>query len=69
MSYQQQFGPSYVLKYCEPGKRPNTVRWAKRKVQSVQEAIDFMNANPDKAFLPASVFTNAWKPHVVAILG
>lgn len=60
---------SYILKYREPGKRPNTERWAKRKVQSVREAIEWMNANPDKAFLPAAVETNAWNPEIVAILG
>lgn len=61
--------PNYILKYREPGKRPNTERWAKRKVESVREATDWMNANKDKAFLPAFVETNAWKPETVAILG
>lgn len=60
---------NYLLKYREPGKRPNTERWAKRKVGSVQEATQWMNENKEKAFLPASVFTNAWKPQIVAILG
>lgn len=61
----------YVLKYREPGKRPNTERWATRKVESVDEAVQWMNANKDKAFLPASVETpgNQWtRPEVVAIL-
>lgn len=60
--------PRYVLHYYEPGKRPNTERQAKRDVNSVQEAIDFMNANKDTAFLPASVKTRAWSPEVIAIL-
>lgn len=61
--------PAYVLKYREPGKRANTERWATRKVFSTREAIEFMNANKDRAFLPAWVQTNAWKPEIVAILG
>lgn len=60
--------PRYVLKYREPGKRNGTERWAKRDVHSVQEAVDWMNANQDRAFLPASVLTRAWKPQTVAIL-
>ena len=60
---------SYNLKYREPGKRPNTERWAKRPVESVREAIAWMNEHKDVAFLPASVETNAWRPEVVAILG
>jgi hypothetical protein len=60
---------AYILKYREPGKRPNTDRWAKRKVESVREAINWMNANKEKALLPAAVETNAWKPETVAILG
>lgn len=59
---------NYILKYREPGKRPGTERWAKRKVQSVREAVDWMNQNKEVAFLPASVETNAWRPQVVAIL-
>lgn len=63
----------YRLHYREPGKRPGTERQAKPlPVDSVQEALDWMNANKDKAFLPASVMTpgNQWKrPTVVAILG
>lgn len=60
---------SYNLKYREPGKRPNTERWAKRPVESVRAAVAWMNENKERAFLPASVETNAWKPEVVAILG
>ena len=60
----------YLLKYREPGKRANTERWATRKVESVRAAIDFMNSNKERAFLPASVHTNSWRaPQVVAILG
>ena len=61
--------PRYVLHYYEPGKRANTERQAKRDVHSVQEAVEFMNANKARAFLPASVQTRSWKPSVVAILG
>jgi hypothetical protein len=57
-----------ILKFREPGKRAGTERWAKREVASVKDAIEFMNANKDKAFLPAFVETNAWKPKPVAIL-
>lgn len=60
---------SYLLKYREPGKRPNTERWSKRPVDSVRDAVDWMNQNQDKAFLPAVVTTKAWKLDVVAILG
>lgn len=60
---------NYILKYRETGKRPNTERWAKRKVESVRAAIDWMNAHKDVAFLPAIVETNRWKPETVAILG
>jgi hypothetical protein len=60
---------AYILNYREPGKRPGTERWAKRKVDSVQEAIEWMNNNKEIAFLPASVVTNAWRPSTVAILG
>ncbi|MEK7556834.1 MAG: hypothetical protein AAB538_02550 [Patescibacteria group bacterium] len=60
---------SYVLKYREPSKRPGAERWVKRKVESVREATAWMNANKDKAFLPASVETNTWTPEVVAVLG
>jgi hypothetical protein len=60
---------NYILKYREPGKRPNTTRWARRKVSTVREATAWMNANPESAFLPAFVLTNAWKPETVAILG
>lgn len=60
---------SYILKFREPGKRPNTERWAKRKVESVRAAVEWMNQNKDVAFLPAFVDTNAWRPHCVAILG
>lgn len=59
---------SYILKYREPGKRPNTQRWAKRPVESTAAAIAWMNENKDKAFLPAYVETTAWKPETVAIL-
>jgi len=60
---------SYILKYREHGKSPNTERWAKRPVESTRAAIQWMNENKDKAFLPASVETNSWRPEVVAILG
>lgn len=60
---------SYVLKYREPGKRPGTERWAKRPVESTRDAIKWMNENKDRAFLPAFVETNSWKPETVAILG
>lgn len=62
---------NYRLIYREPGKRKDSTRWASRRVDSVQEAIDWMNANPEKAFLPAHVETpgNQWqKPEAVAIL-
>lgn len=60
---------SYTLKYREPGKRPNTERWATRPVESTREAIEWMNANKDTAFLPAFVVTNSWRrPETVAIL-
>ena len=59
----------YILKFREPGKRPDTTRWAKREVDSVREAIEWMNANLDKAFPPAFVLTKAWRPDTVAILG
>jgi hypothetical protein len=59
----------YVLKYREPSKRAGMTRWARRKVAGVREAVEWMNANPEVAFLPASVETNAWRPEVVAILG
>ena len=58
----------YVLKYREPGNRSGTKRCAKRKVESVREAVEWMNQNKNEAFTPASVETNAWKPEVVAIL-
>ena len=61
--------PTYILKYREPGKRYESTRWARRKVSSVREAIEWMNANKETAFLPAFVLTNAWKPETVAILG
>jgi hypothetical protein len=63
---------NYRLLYREPGKRPGITRWAKRPVASVTEAKEWMNANPDKAFLPAFVETpgNRYqKPETVAILG
>lgn len=63
---------NYRLIYREPGKRPGTTRQAKRPVSSVQEATDWLSANPETAFLPASVETpgNQWqRPEVVAILG
>jgi hypothetical protein len=59
---------SLVLAYREPGVRRGTTRRAKRKVESVRAAVEWMNANKAKAFLPASVETSAWKPEVVAIL-
>jgi hypothetical protein len=60
---------NYILKYRAPGKRANTERWAKRKVESVREATEWMNANKGIAFLPAFVLTNSWRPETVAILG
>lgn len=63
---------NYVLKYREPGKRAGTERWAKRRVASVREATEWMNANKASAFLPAFVETpgNQWQqPETVAILG
>ena len=63
---------NYVLVYREPGKRKGTTRWARRKVGSTREAIEWMNANPTVAFLPAFVETpgNRWqRPETVAILG
>ena len=62
---------NYILVFREPGKRPNTTRWARRKVSSVREATEWMIENGDKAFLPASVETpgNQWQQsEVVAIL-
>jgi hypothetical protein len=61
--------PRYVLKYREAGKRAGSERWAKRDVDSVREAVAWMNENQDKAFLPAFVLTRAWSPETVAILG
>ena len=63
---------NYRLIYREPGKRPGTTRQAKRPVNSVAEAADWINANHETAFLPASVETpgNRYqRPEVVAILG
>lgn len=63
---------NYRLIYREPGKRPGTTRWARRKIGSVREATEWMNANKETAFLPAFVETpgNQWqKPETVAILG
>lgn len=63
---------NYILHYREPGKRPGTTRWAKRRVADTRAAIDWMNSNRDTAFLPAYVETpgNRWqKPETVAILG
>jgi hypothetical protein len=63
---------NYRLKYREPGVRPGTTRWALRSVGSTREAVEWMNANPKCAFLPAFVLTpgNQWKrPETVAILG
>jgi len=62
----------YILHYREPGKRPNSTRWAQRRVESVRDASDWMNANQATAFLPAYVATpgNQWQqPETVAILG
>ena len=59
----------YILKYREPGKRPNTERWAKREVESVCDAVKWMNQNKERAFAPAFVETKAWRPDTVAILG
>ena len=53
---------NYILKYREPGNRPGTERWAKRKVESVPEAIAWMNKNQAIAFLPAFLETNACLP-------
>lgn len=53
-----------------PGKRPNTEKWATRQVEGVREAVEWMNANKNLAFLPAFVVTNSWRhPETVAILG
>jgi hypothetical protein len=60
---------AYILKHREPGARKDSTRWAKRKVKSVQEAVDWMNSHKDIAFVPAFVETNSWKPETVAILG
>lgn len=60
---------SLTLKYREPGKRRGLERWSRRQVQSVHDAVQWMNTNQDKAFLPAFVLTNSWKPETVAILG
>lgn len=59
---------NYILEYREPGKRPNTTRNARRKVASLAEAKEWINANKDRAFLPASVLSNSWKRDVLAIL-
>lgn len=63
----------YRLVFREPGKRTGTTRWAVRHpVDSVQEAVEWMNANKEVAFLPASVETpgNQYqRPETVAILG
>lgn len=61
--------PKYILHYYEPGKRAGTERQAKRDVHTVQEAVEWMNAHKETAFLPASVQTRSWRPQVVAILG
>lgn len=63
-----QARPQYVLKYRTNGKRAGSEKWARHDVNSVREAIDFMNSNKDKAFLPASVITRSWRAEVVAIL-
>lgn len=63
---------NYRLHYREFGKRPNTTRWAVRPVNSTLEAIEWMNANRETAFVPATVETpgNQWQqPDTVAILG
>lgn len=60
------------LKYREPGVREGTGRWAVRRVESVREAIAWMNANREIAFTPAFVETpgNRWqRSETVAILG
>lgn len=59
---------TYTLKYRQPGKRPNTERWAKRETLSVNDAISWMNENKLNAFLPAFVETKQWRPETVAIL-
>ncbi len=58
-----------VLIFREPGARPNTTRWGRRKVASVREATEWLNQNPERASLPAFVQTNSWRPETVAILG
>lgn len=60
---------NYILKYREPGKRAGTERWAKRSVESVRAAVEWMNSNKERAFLPAFVQTTGWRPETVAILG
>jgi hypothetical protein len=58
---------SLILEYYEPGKRPNTTRQAKRKVETVREAEEWLNQNRERAFMPASVVTNSWKRNAVAV--
>ena len=58
---------NYILKFRELGKRPNTQRWAKRKVESVRDAENWLNDNKAIAFMPAHVETKAWRPETVAI--
>lgn len=57
------------LKFREPGKRPGTLRWARRDVASVAAAVEWMNQNKEIAFLPAFVEEKNWKRDTVAILG
>lgn len=56
----------YILEYYEPGVRPNSLRKARRDVDSVREAEEWLNANKEAAFLPATVLTRSWKRNVVA---
>lgn len=58
-----------ILKYRTPGIRKGTTKWATRPVADTREAIEWMNANPAIAFLPAFVETRGWRPNTVAILG
>ncbi len=60
---------AFVLQYREPGKRPGSSRWAKRPVDSVDEAEKFLRETPE-ATGPAFVMTRGnWnKNQTVAIL-
>lgn len=58
---------AYTLHYREPGKRAGGTRWAKRRVETIEEARLWLEANP-AATSPAWVETNSWRhPETVAI--